>query len=127
MSEPTKILYDGYNMPYRLWAGTVKNLLYAKDCYEAIASKLYEEKDGDKVFSAANGVKNGKAASIILQSLSSTLAVRYADGTAYEMWKGIKDTFNVRTTNVLITELRELLTSSMASGDNPVEYWMESG
>ncbi|KAJ2757040.1 hypothetical protein GGI19_000393, partial [Coemansia pectinata] len=127
MSEPTKVLFDGHNMPYRLWAGTIRNKLAGKECLEAITSKLYTvNADGEVDFSTTNAVKNGKAADIILSSLSVTLATRYADSTAYDMWMGLKNTFNVRTTNVLITELCDLLNSAMSPGDDPIKYWVES-
>ncbi|KAJ2106282.1 hypothetical protein IW146_007855 [Coemansia sp. RSA 922] len=128
MSEPTRVLFDGRNMPYCLWAGTVRNKLAAKECLEAITTKLYTagNDDAEVSMSPTNAVKNGKAASYILSTLLDTLATRYADSTAYDMWVGLKNTFNVRTTNVLITELRDLLNSTMSPGDDPIEYWVES-
>ncbi|KAJ2738886.1 hypothetical protein GGI20_006202, partial [Coemansia sp. BCRC 34301] len=127
MSEANKVLYDGYNMPYRLWAGMMKNRMASKDCLAVATKKMYTVGyDGEKEFTSADSVKNGKAADILLSSLSPNLATRYADSTAYDMWTGIMNTFNLRTTNVLISELRELLTRTMSPGDNPIEYWVES-
>ncbi|KAJ1888213.1 hypothetical protein LPJ66_008688 [Kickxella alabastrina] len=122
-----KLQFDRHNMPYHLWASKVHNLPYAKDCYEAVASELAtHDANGFKVFTPANAIKNGRAASIIMDAISVFLAAHFTESSAFEMWPTLNTTFDIRTTNVFISELRDLLNTAMASGDNPLEYWDES-
>ncbi|KAJ1941834.1 hypothetical protein GGF37_003375, partial [Kickxella alabastrina] len=80
-----KLQFDGHNMPYRLWASKVCNLLYAKDCHEAVAGNLAtNDANGFKVFTPANAIKNGRAASIIMDAIFDSLAARFTESTAFE-------------------------------------------
>ncbi|KAJ1945330.1 hypothetical protein GGF37_001753, partial [Kickxella alabastrina] len=59
-----------------------------------------------------------------MDAISDFLAACFTESTAFEMWATLNTTFDIKTTNVLISELCELLNTAMASGDNPVEYWV---
>ncbi|KAJ1955849.1 hypothetical protein GGI12_005462, partial [Dipsacomyces acuminosporus] len=127
-TDPCNLYFDGRNMSYPLWASKVRNVLRGKGCYDAASTELRQPNAKNVLqFSSADAVKDGKAAAIIQDFMSDTLASKFVDSTAHEMWTGIESMFNIRTTNVLISELRDLLTTSMDPHENPVEYWVSTG
>ncbi|KAJ2865935.1 hypothetical protein GGH94_001858 [Coemansia aciculifera] len=103
------------------------NKLAGKEFVGAITSKPYKvNTNGEVGLSTTYVVKKGSATDIILCFLSVTRATHYADSTAYDMWMGPKNIFNARTINVLITELCDLINSTISPGDDQIEYWVES-
>ncbi|KAI8318925.1 hypothetical protein GQ54DRAFT_299728 [Martensiomyces pterosporus] len=120
--------YDGSNMPFKLWKAKVRNMLYATSCFEAVTPGFVRKDErGNLVASKEERKTNGLASSIIINSLSDSLANKLCGCTAAETWSAMHTMFEFKTTGPLITELRDLLNLKMASDDeNPVDYWIAS-